>query len=443
MTFNNLLESHDILEEHEEVAAVTSNAAADLPKLPWLTNYQDPQLFKEGELQPIYALFNEISHQKNVSDVIISPGLPVIIKVKRKGLFAITKRTLDYLEAASLVRVITNNQHAISTVKEGMPLSGIGRLIQGDVVDLHAAETYVEYAFQRKTRYRYEIVGSSSAEQESSFSMVLRPIPSEPPVYSDLNIPLDFVNDCIVTQGIVIIGGATGEGKTTLLSSIIRYILENDTQIKGNIITHEDPIEIAYDLIKSQHSYVTQSAIGPHIKTFDLANSAAMRRSSDLILVGELRDNQSVDKAVELSLTGHPVFATTHASNVSAILPRLLSRFPKEMQTQKCFDIIEASRVFASQKLIWTTDGKIMAVREHLKFTPPLRAYLKRYTDDPTIVARKISGIMARGLFGVVNFEMQGRDLLQKNIINVENYRHLVDATDPLDKETLEALDEC
>ncbi|MFB6350053.1 ATPase, T2SS/T4P/T4SS family [Moraxella sp. ZJ142] len=340
-----------------------------------------------------------------------------------------------------MVTAITNMPNALTLVSRGLPVSGLARLLQGDQVDMHNATEYIEFEFQRKTRYRYEIVGASGLLGDNAYSMVMRPLPAEPPLYSDLKIPMDFINECIVPQGMVIIAGATGEGKTTTLSSVIRYIMENDTLIKGNIITHEDPIEIPYDLIKSEHSYVTQSAIGPHIQTFDAANRAAMRRSSDLILVGELRDDESVDKAVELSLTGHPVFATTHSSNVSAIMPRLLSRFPKEMQTQKCFDILEAARLFASQKLIWRTDGTLMAVREYLPFSSSLRSYLKQYSETPSVVSRKIAGIMKEGLFGVDSFEAQGKRFLEDGIISEESYRHLTSKDEPFTDEVQEKLD--
>lgn len=407
----------------------------------WKTDYKDPLRFSEQRYIEVYSLFNEIAAQDSVSDIIISPYLPVLIKIKRRGLIAITKRPLDMREAEEVLKIITANPNTLSLVRSGECVSGLALMLENQVVDLFSAKEYTEFKHERKTRYRYEVVGSSSIESDMGFSIVLRPLPPEPKSYDELNIPLEFIESCLVKDGIVIIGGATGEGKTTTLAAVIRYVLEHDTIIKGNIITHEDPVEISYDTIRSNHSWVTQSAMGHHIKSFDKANRAAMRRSPDLVLVGELRDGETVEAAVEIALTGHPAFATTHANCVAAIFPRLLSRFPKEVQAEKCFDLVDTCRLLASQKLIWRTDGKIMAVRESLPFTPELRQYLGKFTDDPPTVIRKIAGIMEHGLFGVKSYRAQGEQLLADGIISEETLRHLVDASQGIDEEILSILD--
>lgn len=318
-------------------------------------------------------------------------------------------------------------------------------LLENDVIDLHNATELVEYQYQEKTRYRYELVGASTLESDVGFSMILRPLPNKPLSVKELKVPRNLLELFLVKDGLCIIGGATGEGKTTLLAAINRYILENDTVIKGNIITHEEPIEITYHAIRSKHSYITQSGIGQHITDFAVANRSAMRRSPDLILVGELRDGETIDAAIELSTTGHPVYATTHANSVAEIFPRLLSRFPLSAKATKCYDLIRNTRVLASQKLIWTAgpDKKLMAVREYLPFTPQLRTYLSKFAEDPDTVIRKISGIMEQGLFGVESYQKQGERLLAEGIITPETFNHLVDrqinyANDVLEK--LEAI---
>lgn len=411
-----------------------------LKKLPWVTSYRDPNRFSQHQARDIYALFNEISHQKNVSDIIITSDKPVMIKVKRGGLFAITHRQLEQSEATDMVKVITNDPNTMTHVSQGKTMSGLARLLEDDAVDTHNMTEAADFIRQKKNRYRYEIVGAASSENEYSFSMVLRPLPPEPISYEKLNIPKEFIESFMVKDGICIIGGATGEGKTTTLASVIRYALENDTIIKGNMITHEEPIEISYDSINSEHSYVTQSAIGQHIKTFMDANRAAMRRSPDLVLVGELRDGETVEAAVELALTGHPVFATTHANSVSAILPRLLSRFPQEVQSEKCFDILDTTRLLASQKLIWGVDGRLMAIREYLRLTPELRTYLLQFSSDPPTVIRKIAGIVEKGLFGVQSYKKQGLELLEKGLIDEHNFNHLVDKSATISEDDLEQL---
>jgi defect-in-organelle-trafficking protein DotB len=102
--------------------------------------------------------------------------------------------------------------------------------------------------------------------------------------------------------------GETGSGKSTTLSSFIRYILEEDTHIQGNIITIEEPIEFRYNEIQSRHSVISQSQVPEHFSSFALAVREAMRRKPALLLVGELRDQESFSAAIELSQTGHPYF---------------------------------------------------------------------------------------------------------------------------------------
>lgn len=414
-------------------------------QLEWRTTYKDPDRFTEADYRTVYSLFNEISHQDAVSDILIIPFQPVLIKRKRGGLFSITKRHLDLREAEDLVKVVSNNPNIISEVRNKHTVSGAAMLLENDVIDLHNATELVEYQYQEKTRYRYELVGASTLESDVGFSMILRPLPNKPLSVKELKVPRNLLELFLVKDGLCIIGGATGEGKTTLLAAINRYILENDTVIKGNIITHEEPIEITYHAIRSKHSYITQSGIGQHITDFAVANRSAMRRSPDLILVGELRDGETIDAAIELSTTGHPVYATTHANSVAEIFPRLLSRFPLSAKATKCYDLIRNTRVLASQKLIWTAgpDKKLMAVREYLPFTPQLRTYLSKFAEDPDTVIRKISGIMEQGLFGVESYQKQGERLLAEGIITPETFNHLVDrqinyANDVLEK--LEAI---
>lgn len=423
LTSPELLDKLGLLSDDNKPAVVKK---FEFETLDWITDYRDPKRFVQTRPEDIYALFNEISEQKNVSDIMIMPDLPVLINIRRRGLVAITYRELKKEEVADIIKVITFDPNAVSSVLEGQPQSGTARVLNGIPVDLHNKEEYHELEEMTKSRYRYELVGAKSLLNEDSFSMVLRPLPNKPKTWQELNIPKTFIDSFIIKDGLAIIAGATGEGKTTVLSTIIRYILEGDTIIKGMIVSHEDPIEIVYDKITSKHSFVIQSAIGKHIKSFSLANRAAVRRQPALLMVGELRDEDTIDKSLELGKAGSPVFATTHANNVAAILPRLLSVFPPNTHASKCASIIDTVRVFASQKLIWRTDNTMMAVRECLTITPALKKYLLSFCHDPQLVAAKIEGIMQQGLFGAESYESQGRRLLKEGVIDEKSYRHLV-----------------
>lgn len=421
---------------------------SNLKPLDWITSYRDPQRF--NDIDQLRSLFAEISKQKSVSDIIIIPDQPICLKTKRFGLRAITHRIISMEEAITIISLLTNDDSAIIKIQAGEALSGLAKVLDQENISANLTKDELlqrkinDSGHYNKHRFRYEITGCATRSTEKAFSCIMRPLPTEPLPYDQLGLTVDFVNQCIVKDGIVIIAGATGEGKSTTLSSVIRYVAENDTQIKGIILTHEDPIEVSYEKIASDHSVIVQSSIGQgqNILTFDGANRSAMRRSPDLILLGELRDAATVEAAVELSLTGHPVFATTHANSVAAIFPRLISRFPKEQQSQKTFDLIDTARVLISQKLIWNTQGKLFAVREVLPFTTAVRSYLLKYANSPDEVTRKIAGIMNEGLLGAESYEIQGRRMLEDGTIDEKNFNYLVErGADDLDSETLAKLD--
>lgn len=409
-------------------------SGSDLIPLGWYSDYIDPQRFNDKE--DIRSLFAEIDLHENVSDIIIKSGSPVAIKVKRFGLNAVTHRCINHEEALIICQMLTNDPAVSSRISRGSPISGMAQIIDKANFD---SSTGIQSG---KNRYRYEITACSSKDEENGVSVIMRPLPDAPYRYSDIGIPFEFVDKCIIKDGIVIVAGATGEGKSTTIASVIRYILENDTPIKGNIITHEDPIEVSFDLISSRHSEVMQSSIGQgaHVLTFNNANRSAMRRSPDLVLLGELRDEDTIEAAVELSLTGHPVYATTHASNIGAILPRLISRFPKEVQGQKGFDLIDTIRFLVAQKLVWTVDGKRLAIREELEITEGLKAELIKYAERTDALYKIINRIMEEEAFGAVSYASQAKKLLDAGVIDQTNYFYLVGNYEELTEKDIQLI---
>ena len=395
-------------------------SGSNLRPVGWYSDYTDPDRF--NDMAQIRQLFSEIDRQENVSDILVKSGAPVAIKVKRFGLQAVTHRCLNHEEVLIICQKLTSDPAISSRISRGAPISGLAQVLDSSKFNSH---TGIQAA---KSRFRYEITACSSKDEEKGISIIMRPLPDAPYKYSDIGIPLSFVEKCIIKDGIVIVAGATGEGKSTTIASVIRYILENDTAIKGFILTHEDPIEVSFDLIESDHSEVMQSAIGQgdHVMTFNDANRSAMRRSPDLVLLGELRDEATITAAVELSLTGHPVFATTHASDISSIFPRLISRFPQEIQGQKAYDLIDTTRFLVAQKLVWTVDKKRIAIREELEITAGLKAELIKYAQNPDVLYRIINQIMAAGDFGAISYKSQADKLLADGVIDQKNYFYLV-----------------
>ena len=203
----------------------------------------------------------------------------------------------------------------------------------------------------------------------------------------------------------------------------MRYILEHDTPIKGNIITSEQPIEYTYSGITSTHSVITQSEVPKHIKQFDMANEAAMRRHPALAMIGELRDGPTIQSAVELSLTGHPVFGTVHSGTVSTVIKRLVTRFPESEQAMAIADLIETLRCIIAQQLVPRADGKgLMAVREYLKFDQPIRDELYSLTTMTLLTERIQRIVNERGL----SFAHQANTLLEQGKITEYYARRLI-----------------
>lgn len=410
----------DNAEKQYQVPPPNKIAGSELRPMGWYTSYRDPSRF--NDMEDIRKLFAEIGEHDDISDIVIKSGAPVAIKQKRRGLFAVTHRPLYADEVLLICQKLANDDAIASRISDGVPISGLASVMDSSNYNANTGLT------SSKNRYRYEITACASKDEEHGISVIMRPLPDTPLSYDQLGIPFDFVEKCIVKDGIVIIAGATGEGKSTTIASVIRYILENETTIMGNIITHEDPIEVSFENVKSPHSLVMQSQIGQgaHVISYNHANRSAMRRSPDLVLLGELRDEDTIEAAVELSLTGHPVYATTHASNISSIFPRLISRFPKEVQGQKGFDLVDTTRFLVAQKLIRRTDGKKMAVREELEFTEALRGELIKYAQDTDVLYRIIGLIMQNETFGAVSYASQAKKLLEDGVIDETNYFYLV-----------------
>lgn len=409
-------------------------SGSDLTPLPWYSKYKDPQKFNNAD--DIRLLFAEINLHENVSDIVIKSGSPVAIKIKRFGLKAITHRCLNHSEVLIFAQTLTNDSAVASRISRGTPISGMAQVMDKANFNIN---TGIQTS---KNRYRFEVTACSSKDEANGLSIILRPLPDAPYKYSDIGIPLDFVEKCIVKDGIVIVAGATGEGKSTTIASVIRYIMENDTPIKGNLLTHEDPIEVSYHLIHSKHSEVMQSSIGQgdHVISFNDANRSAMRRSPDLVLVGELRDEDTITSAIELSLTGHPVLATTHASYIGAIFPRLISRFPKEVQGQKGFDLVDTVRFLVAQKLIWTTKGKRIAIREELVIDEGLRTELLKYAERTDVLYKLINSIMKNGSFGAISYQAQADKMLAEGIIDEKNYFYLVGKNNQLSEKQVDMI---
>lgn len=351
-----------------DLPAPAIEAGGLLPRPGNLTGWTAPQRFIHID-QFKSVMLEALAH--DASDVYVQPGLPICARING-DLMALTPTVLDESEVRYMIKWTSGRDTAETDILSGVPVNARYELFSPTLLDRRGA----------KVRHGYRVnISSILYFGGTSGQIVLRAIPNEPPHFSKVGLNESLVLDCIPRDGIVYVAGATGSGKTTTFASIIRYILENDTPIKGNLVTHEEPIEFTFDAINSKHSIIVQSEVPHHFKDFYAANREAMRRKPALIMIGELRDEATIRAAVEASLTGHPVYGTVHATDVPAVMRRLISRFPQTDRATAIFDIVDTARMMMAQRLVKGVDGKLIAVREYLTFTNEIREELSSLED--------------------------------------------------------------
>jgi twitching motility protein PilT len=193
---------------------------------------------------------------------------------------------------------------------------------------------------------------SNAYRQQRGVDAVFRAIPPEPPTLTDLGLPTSLARFCNFHQGMVLITGPAGCGKSSTLAALLRIINEDR---RDHIITVEDPIEYLHH---SKQCVVNQRQVGRHTGTFARALRAALREDPDVIALGELRDLETISLALTAAETGHLVMATLHTSNAIRTINRVLGVFPPEQQDQIRTMVSESLRAVVSQRLVTRADGQ-------------------------------------------------------------------------------------
>lgn len=195
-------------------------------------------------------------------------------------------------------------------------------------------------------------------------SAVFRIIPEEILTVEHLGLPQTVLDFTQFNKGLVLVTGPTGSGKSTTLAAMIDYINSNRNE---HILTVEDPIEFVH---KTQKSLINQREVGVHTDSFASALKAALREDPDIILVGEMRDLETIELAITAAETGHLVFGTLHTSSAAKTVDRLINVFPTTQQEQIRTMLAESLRGVIAQQLLRTLDGKRCAALEILKINP-------------------------------------------------------------------------
>jgi twitching motility protein PilU len=208
--------------------------------------------------------------------------------------------------------------------------------------------------------------------QRNSVSMVIRNIKTAIPDWKLLGLPEILTRVIMEKRGLVLFVGATGSGKSTSLASLIDH---RNTHSAGHIITIEDPIEFVHS---HKMSIVNQREVGVDTDSYQDALKNTLRQAPDVILIGEIRDQETMEHALAFAETGHLAISTLHANNANQALDRIINFFPEERRNQLLLDLSLNLRAFVSQRLVKTTDGKRAAAVEILLGTPLVQDMIRR-----------------------------------------------------------------
>jgi twitching motility protein PilU len=200
--------------------------------------------------------------------------------------------------------------------------------------------------------------------QRGNVAMVLRFITPELPRLEDLGMPEILKDMIMLRRGLILMVGASGSGKSTTLAAMIDHRNKNSS---SHIVTIEDPIEFLHS---NQKSIVNQREVGLDTHSYHRALRSAMREAPDVILIGEIRDRETMQAAIDLAGTGHLAIATLHANNSPETLDRIINMYPNDQHKQVLMDLAQYIRVIISQRLVRSKDGKRVAAVEVMLNTP-------------------------------------------------------------------------
>lgn len=261
------------------------------------------------------------------------------------------------------------------------------------------------HAVENLARFRV-----NALTQRGSYGLVLRQIPDTVPNVEQLGLPKVCIDLASKPRGLVVVTGPTGSGKSTTLAAMIDYINEND---HGHILTMEDPLEFVH---KDKQCFITQRQVGQDTKSFSEGLRRALRQDPDVILIGEMRDLETIGMAITAAETGHLVFGTLHTTSAISTVDRIIDVFPPDAQQQIRVQLATTLQGVISQCLVPKVGGGRVAAREVLVATDGIRSLVR---EGKT--AQMLNLLQTGKGHGMSTLEMELIDLVHQGKITLED----------------------
>ncbi|WIH23655.1 type IV pilus twitching motility protein PilT [Photobacterium damselae] len=333
----------------------------------------------------------DFSVKHNASDLHLSAGVPPMIRVDGD----VRKLSLPALEHSEVHRLIFD--------------------IMNDAQRRQFEEELeVDFSFELPDVGRFRV---NAFHQSRGCSAVFRTIPMTIPTLESLNVPDVFYKIAQCQRGLVLVTGATGSGKSTTIAALVDYINEHTNR---HILTIEDPIEFVHH---SKRCLINQREVHRDTHSFQAALRSALREDPDVIVVGELRDQETISLALTAAETGHLVLGTLHTSSAAKSIDRIIDVFPGSDKSMVRSMLSESLRAVVSQSLLKCISGGRVASHEIMMATPAIRNLIR---EDK--IAQMYSMIQTGSTMGMQTMEQSVKMLVAQGLVEAEEGRRIVDS---------------